>query len=146
MSDAGPIRVRCACGWETVGEADEAVAATQEHGLRVHNMAATRDEVLAMAEPAEQAVVVADNPAERRYEARLGDRVVGFSEYRQVADRVVFLHTEVEPELEGRGVGSALASGALNDVRARGLRVTAKCPFIAAYLQRHHEFDDLIAS
>jgi predicted small metal-binding protein len=43
------LRIRCACGWEVRGTEDEVVPATQEHGLRLHNMAATRDEVLAMA-------------------------------------------------------------------------------------------------
>jgi hypothetical protein len=51
MDDA-PIRVRCACGWETAGTEDDVVAATSEHGELVHNMRATRDEILAMALPA----------------------------------------------------------------------------------------------
>ena len=45
------IRVRCACGWETTGSEDDVVAATSEHGERVHNMRAGRDEILAMAIP-----------------------------------------------------------------------------------------------
>jgi predicted small metal-binding protein len=45
----GSLRVRCACGWEVVGVEDEVVEATQLHGRRMHNMAATRDQVLAMA-------------------------------------------------------------------------------------------------
>jgi predicted small metal-binding protein len=45
----GQLRVRCACGWEVVGVEDEVVEATQEHGRRIHNMAATREQVLAMA-------------------------------------------------------------------------------------------------
>jgi predicted small metal-binding protein len=48
MSDAD-LRVRCACGWETSGTEDEVVAATREHGRRVHNMESSREEVLAMA-------------------------------------------------------------------------------------------------
>jgi hypothetical protein len=51
MTD-GPMRVRCACGWETTGTEDEVVADTGVHGERVHNMRATRDEILAMAIPA----------------------------------------------------------------------------------------------
>jgi predicted small metal-binding protein len=43
------ITVRCACGWETSGSEDVVVEATVEHGRRLHNMAATRDQVLAMA-------------------------------------------------------------------------------------------------
>jgi predicted small metal-binding protein len=48
MSNA--LTVRCACGWETHGSEDEVVEATTEHGLRLHNMAATREQIVAMAE------------------------------------------------------------------------------------------------
>jgi predicted small metal-binding protein len=47
------LRVRCACGWETTGPEDQVVARAREHGRRVHNMDASRDEVLAMAVPAD---------------------------------------------------------------------------------------------
>jgi len=46
-----PMRLRCACGWETFGTEDEVVAAATEHGERVHNMRPTRAEVLAMVVP-----------------------------------------------------------------------------------------------
>ena len=147
-----PITVRCACGWAVTGSEDEAVAATQDHGRRLHNMDATREDVLAMAVPAEgadppapepDAVRVVDAAEAGRYEARIGERVVAFSTYRRIADRIVFLHTETDPEFEGRGVGSTLVREALEDVRSRGLRVTAKCPFVAAWLARHPEFADL---
>jgi hypothetical protein len=48
--DARLLRAHCACGWETVGEVETAVDATIDHGQRVHNMTATRDDVLASAE------------------------------------------------------------------------------------------------
>jgi predicted GNAT family acetyltransferase len=88
---------------------------------------------------------IGDVPAAQRYEARLGDVVVGFSEYRRVGNRVIFLHTEIDPAFEGRGFGGRLAAGALDDVRVRALTFTAKCPFISAYLKRHPEYEDLRA-
>ncbi len=93
--------------------------------------------------PAEVRVV--DKPAKHRYEAMLDDQVVGVSVYELVDDRIVFLHTEVDSGLEGLGVGSRLAKGALDDVRRRGLKVVAKCPFIAAWLKRHPDYADLLA-
>ena len=48
MTDEPTLRVRCVCGWEFSGTEDEVVEATQEHGRRIHNMHATRDDVLAM--------------------------------------------------------------------------------------------------
>jgi uncharacterized protein len=92
----------------------------------------------------DEEIRIADNPAERRYEAHMGDRLAGFAEYRAVPGRIVFIHTEVLPEFEGRGVGSRLAAGALDDVRARGLGMTPKCPFIAAYVRRHPQYADLV--
>lgn len=50
MSDE-PMRLRCACGWETSGSEDEVVAAATEHGDAVHNMRPTRAEILAMVVP-----------------------------------------------------------------------------------------------
>ena len=52
MAD-GAMRVRCACGWETTGTEDEVVATASDHGERVHNMRASRAEILAMAIPAD---------------------------------------------------------------------------------------------
>jgi len=57
---------------------------------------------------------------------------------------ITFTHTEVPQELSGRGIGSALARGALEMVRAQGLKVVAKCPFISAFIGKHPEFNDLL--
>jgi predicted small metal-binding protein len=57
------LLVRCVCGWEATGTEDELVAATQEHGRRIHNMVATREEVLAMVVPGRaEAPTVAHDP------------------------------------------------------------------------------------
>jgi len=87
---------------------------------------------------------VVDRPEADRYEALLADDLVGFSEYRVLHGRLAFLHTEVDDRYEGRGFGRRLAKAALDDVRARGLKVTPICPFIAAYIKRHPEYDDLV--
>ena len=93
----------------------------------------------------ESDIEVVDNPGEQRYEARAGDgTVLGFSQYQRVPGRVVFTHTEVEQSQEGQGVGSQLARGALDDVRAAGLKVVPRCPFIKAYVDQHPDYADLV--
>jgi predicted GNAT family acetyltransferase len=56
------------------------------------------------------------------------------------------VHTEIEPAFDGRGLGGQLARAALDDVRRRGVRAVARCPFIAGYIERHPEYQDLVAS
>jgi predicted GNAT family acetyltransferase len=97
-------------------------------------------------EPNEQIQVV-DNPGLSRYEARIGERVLGFVDYDldPTGERIVLVHTEVMPDAEGMGVGSRLARGALEDVRSRGLKLVVECEFIGAYLKRHpREYGDLL--
>lgn len=97
-------------------------------------------------EPDEQIQVV-DNPGLSRYEARIGERVLGFVDYDldPTGERIVLVHTEVLPDAEGMGVGSRLARGALEDVRSRGLKLVVECEFIGAYLKRHpREYEDLL--
>lgn len=84
-------------------------------------------------------LAIVDTPEAQRYEARIDEQVVGFAMYRRTGDRILFHHTEVDPAYEGRGIGSRLASGALEDALARGLRVIVGCPFIGAYLKRRPE-------
>jgi uncharacterized protein len=85
-----------------------------------------------------EAVVVRDNPAELRYELLLDERRIGEIRYRIEDDgAVALLHTEVDPAEQGRGLGTQLVEGALQDLRERGRRVVAVCPFVAAYLRRH---------
>jgi uncharacterized protein len=92
-------------------------------------------------------VTVQENPERNRYEALVESGVVaGFSEYQKRDGRLVFTHTEVDDAFEGQGVGSALARGALDDARAQGLVVEPLCPFIKAYIDRHPEYQDLVAA
>ena len=87
---------------------------------------------------------VRDNKDRHRLELAV-DGHTAFSQYKLAPGTITFLHTEVPKELEGQGIGSRLAQGALELARANGLKVVAKCPFIAAYLRNHPEFQDLLA-
>lgn len=65
--------------------------------------------------------------------------------YQLEGDTIVFTHTVVPPEIEGRGVGTTLIRGALDLVRDRGLKVIPQCPFVRAYIDKHPEARDLLA-
>jgi len=87
---------------------------------------------------------IADNKAAHRFELPV-DGLLAIAEYRLDGDRIAFTHTAVPPALEGRGVGSALIRGALDQVRARGLRVVPLCPFVRAFIEKHEAYQDLLA-
>jgi predicted GNAT family acetyltransferase len=90
---------------------------------------------------------VVDAPERERFEIRVGDEVAGFTEYKLRGSLIAFVHTEVAPEHEGKGVASRLISGALDAARERGLTVLPFCPFVRGYIAKHpDEYLDLVPS
>jgi len=82
---------------------------------------------------------VIDNATMHRFEMPIGDELA--VAYYQLQDgRVVLLHTEVPQRFSGQGVGSRLAQGVFEILKARGERVIAKCPFMSGFAARHPEY------
>ncbi|WP_131106228.1 GNAT family N-acetyltransferase [Ornithinimicrobium sufpigmenti] len=91
-------------------------------------------------------ITVTQNAEQHRYEAHLDGEVAGFAAYQLGDDVVVFTHTEVDDAHEGKGVGSSLVRGALDDVRSKGgHKVLARCPFVASWIDKHPDYADLLA-
>lgn len=86
---------------------------------------------------------VRDNTALSRFELE-ADGVTVFMNYR-LAGKVISLdHTETPAAARGRGLASRLVEGALQIVRARGLKAVPRCPFVRAYIAKHPEYGDLV--
>ena len=88
---------------------------------------------------------VTRNDERSRYELDVDGKVAGILVYRDGGDVLTMVHTEIGEEWEGQGLGSTLVEGALADVRRRGLRIRPVCPFVAAYVKRHPEVQELVA-
>jgi predicted GNAT family acetyltransferase len=86
---------------------------------------------------------VQNNTAKQRYELEVEGHIAA-AYYDLSGNVITFTHTEVPKELEGKGVGSRLVKGALDQVRANGLRVVAQCPFVKGYIGKHPEYADLL--
>lgn len=85
------------------------------------------------------------NPQQHQFEARLNDRVVGTLIYRMDDDVMALVSTEVEPELGGRGIGSALVRFAFETARESGdTKIRPVCPFAVEWVKRHTEYADLV--
>jgi predicted GNAT family acetyltransferase len=87
--------------------------------------------------------VISNNEASSQFEAVV-DGKLAVLEYRLRPDAIVFTHAEVPAEQEGQGLGSALARFGLEYAQGKGLKVIPLCPFVAAYIQRHQEYLDLV--
>lgn len=90
------------------------------------------------------ASVVTNNEAAHRFETEVEGHLA-IAVYKLAPGVITFVHTEVPKELAGKGVGSTLARGALDQTRAKGLKVVAQCPFIAAFIKKNAEYQDLLA-
>ena len=86
---------------------------------------------------------IIDNKAQRRFELEVDGHLA--ATYYKIDDGVItFLHTEVPPELGGKGIGSRLIKGALDQVRAKGLKVIAECQFVKAFIGKNPAYRDLL--
>jgi predicted GNAT family acetyltransferase len=87
--------------------------------------------------PASPAVDVVDVPAASRFEGSVDGAMVGFVAYRRDAasGALRLMHAEVSADLQGRGIGSALVRGVLEELAARGERIVPVCSFVRSFVR-----------
>lgn len=91
----------------------------------------------------EQQIPVIDNPDAGQFEAHVEGHTA-FVSYIKHGDTIIFTHTEVPKELQGRGLAGVLARGVLERARSEGWRVVVRCPYIKSYIERHPEYQSLL--
>ena len=94
--------------------------------------------------PEEPHIEIVAAPDRDRFEILVDGALAGHSDYVRKGDLVIFTHTEIDPAYEGRGLGSKLVRGALDAVRAADDPIVPLCPFVASYVDKHPEYDDLV--
>ena len=86
---------------------------------------------------------VSNNAAQHRFELEV-DGHIAAAYYSKASGVITFEHTEVPAELGGKGIGSKLVKGALDQVRADGLKVVAQCPFVKGWIGKHPDYAGLL--
>ncbi len=86
---------------------------------------------------------VSHNEGASRFETTVNGETA-FVEYKRMGDTIDLTHTIVPPAIDGRGVGSALAEYALSYARTNSLCVIPTCKFVAAYIESHPDYADLV--
>jgi len=87
---------------------------------------------------------IIDNPPQQRFELALDDDQIAAAYYRIEDDRVILTHTEVPSEFSGQGIGSQLARGVFDAIRASGRKTVLKCSFMARFYAAHPEYSDIV--
>ena len=89
-----------------------------------------------------------DNTALNRYEFALDETGaaggIAIAAYTERPGVRVITHTEVPAHLRGRGIGARMVKAVLDDIRARGLRVVPRCPFVRDFIRRFPAYGDLL--
>jgi predicted GNAT family acetyltransferase len=86
---------------------------------------------------------VIDNKAHHRFELEV-EGYLASEHYKLEGNVIIFEHTEVPKELSGKGVGSKLVQGALDQVHAAGLKLIPQCPFVKAWIEKHPDYAYLV--
>ncbi|MBL1078443.1 N-acetyltransferase [Nocardia sp. 2] len=93
---------------------------------------------------AEVAVTRVTDARPEHYAISYGGERGGLTAYVDAGQQRIFFHTEIDDRFGGHGLGTALIRAALDDTRAAGLRIVPICPFVKAFVEKHHDFDDLV--
>jgi predicted GNAT family acetyltransferase len=72
------------------------------------------------------------------------DGHVASLQYTVAGHVLALLHTEIPDALRGSGIASTLAQTALDWARDHHMKVDVVCPFVAAFLDTHPEYSDLV--
>jgi predicted GNAT family acetyltransferase len=65
-------------------------------------------------------------------------------QYTVAGQVLALIHTEIPEPLRNSGVASTLVESALDWARDHHMKVDVVCPFVAAYLETHPEYSDLV--
>lgn len=83
-------------------------------------------------------------PEHHQFEIHVGHERAGLTRYTEDGGQRIFIHTEVDDGFSGRGLAGELVRAALDATRADGLRIVAVCPYVARFLQKNHDWDDIV--
>ena len=132
---------------------DARVRETLALALRHLGMDAAEDHPRAMLEAAlrlhqgkKMSHDIRNNAEKSQFETTVEGHTAYASYDLEAPNRIVFTHTEVPDELAGKGIGGALARFALDHAREQGLRVVPHCSFVASFIKKHPEYQDLVTT
>jgi len=83
------------------------------------------------------------NDAEKQYQLTI-DGYTAFIQFNETPHHITLVHTEVPPELEGKGAGTAIVEKTLEAIEQGGKTLVPLCPFVFAYIKRHPDWKRIV--
>lgn len=90
------------------------------------------------------AAVVEHNEERERFEIHDDGELAGFAEYQAQRGIIAFMHTEIDPAFQGRGLAGQLIGAALDFAAAGDMHVLPFCPFVIAHIQKNPQYLALV--
>ncbi len=91
-------------------------------------------------------LTVVDVPSSNRFELLLDGERVGLADYLLTDEVLTVPHVETDPAHQGQGFAAVLMDGVIDSVRSNGQTIRPLCPYAAAYMRRHPDTHELLAS
>ncbi|WP_367717379.1 GNAT family N-acetyltransferase [Nitratireductor sp. GISD-1A_MAKvit] len=92
-----------------------------------------------------ESITMEENGSKGRYLYRADGHEAEMTFSRVGTSQIIIDHTGVPDAFRGQGVGVALVTRAVEDARAKGIRIRPLCPFANAQFRRHPEWADVLA-
>ncbi len=86
---------------------------------------------------------VVENAEQSRFELSL-DGSTALVAYRRDGERLILVHTEVPEQFAGQGIGSRLAKGVFELLRASGRKAVVRCEFLKGWIAKHPDYNDVV--
>jgi predicted GNAT family acetyltransferase len=88
---------------------------------------------------------VSTNLNRSRYEIHVDSTLAGFADFEMEGAAMVLPHVVIEPAFGGQGLATTLIREVLDDARAQGVKVVPACTFVAAFIDKNPDYQDLVA-
>lgn len=89
---------------------------------------------------------IRNNTHQHRFELETDGKLSVVNYEKEDETTLALIHTEVDPSLEGHGIGSKLVEGVLQYIEQNELKIVPLCPFVTAYLKRHPEWNRVVST